>query len=48
VRQRLRDGAKAQIAVACNHLREFEGNSRFAFDAIGRFFGGRKGEIIKA
>jgi hypothetical protein len=27
-----------QIAVACKHLREFEGASRFTFDAIGQLF----------
>jgi hypothetical protein len=34
-----------QIAVACKHLREFEGASRFTFDAIGQLFRLRGAQI---
>jgi hypothetical protein len=32
------ESRREQIAIACKHLREFEGSSRFTFDAIGRLF----------
>jgi hypothetical protein len=38
---------REQIAIACKHLRTFEGFDRFTFDAIGRFFGGLKGATIE-
>jgi hypothetical protein len=41
------ESRREQIAVACKHLREFEGASRFTFDAIGRLFS-LKGPSIEA
>jgi hypothetical protein len=38
---------REQMAIACKHLREFEGDSRFTYDQIGHFFGVH-GQVISA